>query len=215
MHASCEEVIDISIILYYVIGVNIVTLLLWVIDRSLYDHHSEKYIPIGVLELLTIFGGSLATSICAFALDRTPSKKRGDRDITITMKVFAIAMLVIHVVLLLFLFGIDIDFFKTIYQTAFSEYGIHRYVIAAYLLIINVITFVLFYVDKQRAIKNQWRIKIKTLLLLCAVGGSIGGMLGMIVFRHKIRRPYFNFGVPMIIVAQIALFVYLKYIGVL
>ena len=81
-------------------------------------------------------------------------------------------------------------------------------VLLAYLALINLLTFVFYGVDKRRAKKGAWRISEKTLLLLPLLGGSIGGILGMQVFRHKTKHWYFQFGVPAVLILQLAAAVY-------
>ena len=81
-----------------------------------------------------------------------------------------------------------------------------------YLLIINLAGFLAMYLDKQKAKKGKWRIPEKTLFLFAIAGGSIGTTLGMNLFRHKTKHWYFKFGMPMILVIQIALFVYFYFI---
>ena len=78
-----------------------------------------------------------------------------------------------------------------------------------YLLLINAAAFVLMLVDKVKAKKNRWRISERTLMLSAALGGSVGALLGMYTFRHKTRHLKFTLGVPAILIAQIALAVFL------
>ncbi len=85
---------------------------------------------------------------------------------------------------------------------------IHK-VSAGYLFIINTITFVVYGWDKFCAKRGLWRIPEKILLLLALLGGSIGGMAAMALFRHKTRHLKFIYGIPMIFVLQIAALVYL------
>lgn len=75
-----------------------------------------------------------------------------------------------------------------------------------YFIIINLISFLFFYVDKRRAIKHKWRIKESTLILLCILGGSIGGLFSMYLFHHKTRHIKFKLGVPFILILQFILF---------
>lgn len=74
-----------------------------------------------------------------------------------------------------------------------------------YLIIINVITFALYGIDKWRAMTRQWRIREKKLIGLAVIGGSVGAMIGMTVFHHKTRKWYFKLGIPAILVIQITL----------
>ena len=79
----------------------------------------------------------------------------------------------------------------------------------AYLLAINVAAFLVYGIDKLKAKHAKWRISEATLLLLAAVGGSIGAWLGMKVWRHKTLHMKFRYGVPIILLLQIALIAYL------
>ena len=78
----------------------------------------------------------------------------------------------------------------------------------AYFLLVNIVAFIAFGVDKFKAKKNRSRIPEFTLLLLAAIGGSVGALLGMKVFRHKTLHAKFKFGVPAILVVQIVIAVY-------
>ena len=77
------------------------------------------------------------------------------------------------------------------------------------LLAINILTFVVFGVDKYKAIKKQYRVPEKTLFLLAVMGGSAGALAGMFAFRHKTRKWYFRIGIPCIWAVQILLLIYL------
>lgn len=72
----------------------------------------------------------------------------------------------------------------------------------SYLIIMNAIAFAMYGIDKQKAIKKQYRISEKTLLLLAVIGGSVGAYLGMRTFRHKTKHLKFTIGLPVIIVLQ-------------
>ena len=76
--------------------------------------------------------------------------------------------------------------------------------ILIYLLIVNAAGFLSMLVDKQKAKKNLWRIPERTLLLIAALGGSIGSLVGMYTFRHKTKHLKFTLGVPAILILQIA-----------
>lgn len=81
-------------------------------------------------------------------------------------------------------------------------------ILLAYALLINVISLVYMYIDKQKAIKGQWRISEKTLFFIAIIGGTIGIMLGMKLFRHKTRYFSFKVGIPSILFLQIVLISY-------
>lgn len=74
-----------------------------------------------------------------------------------------------------------------------------------YLLIINAVAFLLMGVDKNRARRYEWRIPEKALFLSAIVGGSIGAIVGMGIFRHKTKHVSFVVGMPAILVAQLIL----------
>ena len=81
--------------------------------------------------------------------------------------------------------------------------------IICYLLAINIATFLLYGIDKYKAKKNQWRISEATLLTMAAIGGSIGAWAGMRLWHHKTMHKKFKYGIPVIIILQVALAVYL------
>lgn len=76
--------------------------------------------------------------------------------------------------------------------------------IVGYLIAINLIGFLVMGIDKRKAIKRAWRISEATLFLIAIVGGSIGSILGMKIFRHKTKHWYFVWGMPAILILQIA-----------
>ncbi|SCZ78986.1 MULTISPECIES: DUF1294 domain-containing protein [Pseudobutyrivibrio] len=85
-----------------------------------------------------------------------------------------------------------------------------------YLVIVNALGLAAMGLDKQKAIRNQWRIPEKTLFLISAIGGSIGTFVGMYLFRHKTKHWYFVVGMPAILVAHVVIgfFLYSRmYIG--
>ena len=76
---------------------------------------------------------------------------------------------------------------------------------AGYLLLVNLAAFITFGADKRRAKRDEWRVPERTLFLLALVGGSAGAICGMRVFHHKTRHWYFRYGLPAILLAQLAL----------
>lgn len=76
--------------------------------------------------------------------------------------------------------------------------------LAAYLVLMNLVTFWVYGADKRRARRGRWRVPEKTLFLLPLLGGSIGALAGMRVFHHKTRHWYFRWGIPAIFLLQLA-----------
>ena len=74
-----------------------------------------------------------------------------------------------------------------------------------YLISINVLTFLLYGIDKWKARRGKWRIPEDTLIWLAIAGGSIGALLGMYLFRHKTQHKKFTLGVPAILLVQVTL----------
>ena len=84
-----------------------------------------------------------------------------------------------------------------------------KQIILIYLIAINVVTFFAYGIDKWKAKRSKWRISEATLLGMAVIGGSIGAWLGMRVWHHKTMHKKFQFGIPLIIVAQIALVIWI------
>lgn len=82
-----------------------------------------------------------------------------------------------------------------------------------YLLAVTLLTFTTYGIDKYKARHNHWRVREASLLLLAALGGSIGALLAMRVFRHKTQHKKFRYGVPAILIIQLAVaaFCYYRY----
>ena len=108
---------------------------------------------------------------------------------------------------------------KTLYlpteqsTTLFAVIGNPWALLGIWLVLINLVTFLVFGLDKwkaRRKVRNEAvrRVPEKTLFLLSILGGSIGALLGMRVFHHKTRHWYFRFGIPAILLCQIAAGVY-------
>lgn len=76
-----------------------------------------------------------------------------------------------------------------------------------YLIIVNLITFVVFATDKRKAQKGKWRIHTETLMGLSFIGGTVGGLAAMHIFHHKTKQKKFTLGLPVMLALQIALLV--------
>lgn len=81
-------------------------------------------------------------------------------------------------------------------------YYIIMYYIIIYWIILTIIGILSMWADKRKAQKQSWRISERVLIWVAFLGGSIGSLLGMYLFRHKTRHPKFVYGIPSIIVLQ-------------
>ena len=81
--------------------------------------------------------------------------------------------------------------------------------LVCYLLAVNAVTFIVYGIDKYKAKKAKWRISEATLLLLAVLGGSVGAWMGMKVWHHKTMHKKFKYGIPAILLIQVALMAYL------
>ncbi len=113
-------------------------------------------------------------------------------------------VLVLAIVIFLFAKGYVAD--KLTFNIV--RYMSQRKILLLYLGIINLVTFILFGVDKYAAIKEKWRIPVATLLGFSFVGGAIGGIIAMYLFHHKTQKNYFAVGLPMMVVTQIVALFY-------
>lgn len=87
---------------------------------------------------------------------------------------------------------------------------VHSRLLVVFLLL-NLVSFLLFGLDKWKAMHGRWRIPESTLLLSAALGGSTGAFLGMKMFHHKTRKAKFYLGVPALWIIQVILLWYLMH----
>lgn len=80
--------------------------------------------------------------------------------------------------------------------------------IIIYLIVINIIGFLIMFIDKQKAKRGAWRIPEKTIFIITALGGGIGTIAGMYIFRHKTQKLNFIIGLPLITILEIILAIY-------
>ena len=85
--------------------------------------------------------------------------------------------------------------------------------IIIYFVVVNFLSILMFFIDKKKAEKNLWRISEKALILVSILGGSVGALIGMYTFRHKTKKLKFTVGIPVILILQIVLIIYLNIIG--
>lgn len=77
-----------------------------------------------------------------------------------------------------------------------NDFGVY------YILMVNIIAFITYGADKYKAVKGSSRIPNATLLGLAIIGGSVGALVGMITFRHKIRQNCYRIGIPIMLAIQ-------------
>ena len=83
------------------------------------------------------------------------------------------------------------------------------YAVIIYVLLVSIVTFFAFGMDKKKARKSKWRISEGALMVLTLIGGAPGAMAGMLHFRHKTKMPLFVIGVPVIFAIWVAALTYL------
>lgn len=156
----------------------------------------KNIINIG-LYLVAVGGGSFGMALAILIFDR---KARKDG---LTLKVFAFMSLFIESIIYLLinkdLVDLNLDFIRF--------FRSHLYLLA-YIVVINIVTFLAFAYDKYRAKKGGWRIKNIFLLGLSFFGGSLGGLLGMKLIRHKSKKSYYRIGLPLMVLMQVLILVY-------
>lgn len=113
-------------------------------------------------------------------------------------------MFVIQVVIFLIIRGHIADNITLAFWNFFYEHKI----LIIYFVVINFIAFAAFALDKIAAIEHRSRIRIVTLLGLAFIGGSIGSLIAMYLFRHKTQKDYFTVGIPLIMLMQVIVIFY-------
>lgn len=83
--------------------------------------------------------------------------------------------------------------------------------IICYVAITNLVGFFMMGLDKKKAKNREWRIPEASLFFVCIIGGSIGSILGMYLFRHKTKHWYFKWGMPAILLVQLTLIIFLYF----
>ena len=84
--------------------------------------------------------------------------------------------------------------------------------IVVYLLVINILGFLAMGFDKWKAKKGRWRIPEDSLFMFTILGGGTGTIAGIYIFRHKTKKAKFTIGMPVILILEILLFIYLQFI---
>ena len=85
-----------------------------------------------------------------------------------------------------------------------------REYIYMYLIVINAVSFICFFIDKNRARKKLYRISESFLFSVSIMGGAFGSLLGMKIFHHKSKKKKFTIGIPIILVFNVFILIYLE-----
>ena len=172
----------------YLLIINIIALVIYGIKVLVYKHQTRDWFE-KLCMFIVLLGGSAGILLMIILLDRKAVKEN------MMSRVFTLCMLVIQAILLLIVKGyhgdqIHIDFWDYLMQ--------HR-ILLIYLAVVNILTIIVFGVDKMNAKSNRQRVRIVTLLGLAFIGGSVGALIGMYGFHHKTKKAYFTVGVPLIL----------------
>ena len=187
----------------YLLIINIIALVIYGIKVLVYKHQTRDWFE-KLCMFIVLLGGSAGILLMIILFDRKAVKEN------MMSRVFALCMLVIQAILLLIVKGyhgdqIHIDFWDYLMQ--------HR-ILLIYLAVVNILTIIVFGVDKMNAKSNRQRVRIVTLLGLAFIGGSVGALIGMYGFHHKTKKAYFTVGVPLILLMQVVVLFYVMNMGI-
>ena len=186
----------------YLLIINIIALVIYGIKVLVYKHQTRDWFE-KLCMFIVLLGGSAGILLMIILFDRKAVKEN------MMSRVFTLCMLVIQAILLLIVKGyhgdqIHIDFWDYLMQ--------HR-ILLIYLAVVNILTIIVFGVDKMNAKSNRQRVRIVTLLGLAFIGGSVGALIGMNGFHHKTKKAYFTVGVPLILLMQVVVLFYVMNMG--
>ena len=186
----------------YLLIINIIALVIYGIKVLVYKHQTRDWFE-KLCMFIVLLGGSAGILLMIILFDRKAVKEN------MMSRVFTLCMLVIQAILLLIVKGyhgeqMHIDFWDYLLQ--------HR-ILLIYLAVVNILTIIVFGVDKMNAKSNRQRVRIVTLLGLAFIGGSVGALIGMYGFHHKTKKAYFTVGVPLILLMQVVVLFYVMNMG--
>lgn len=187
----------------YLLIINIIALVIYGIKVLVYKHQTRDWFE-KLCMFIVLLGGSAGILLMIILFDRKAVKEN------MMSRVFTLCMLVIQAILLLIVKGyhgdqIHIDFWDYLMQ--------HR-ILLIYLAVVNILTIIVFGVDKMNAKSNRQRVRIVTLLGVAFIGGSVGALIGMYGFHHKTKKAYFTVGVPLILLMQVVVLFYVMNMGI-
>ena len=186
---------SLTVFQWYVIAVNIIAFLVYTIDFQIYAHGGDGIKPEVICNLVTICGGAFGTLVAEELWDRRVNK------VNVQSRIYTGIWLIIQIAIFWVLWGPKHEAAKV---QALSFYEKHK-ILCIYYLVINLITFIMFAIDKIKAMVGAWRIREVVLLGLCLLGGGVGGLLAMDICNHKVKSMHFMSGVPITICAHLVL----------
>ena len=186
---------ELSKLQWYIVIINIIAFLIYTVDYHIYMHGGDGIKPPVICNLVTICGGALGTLVAEVLWDRKINK------INAQSRIYTLCWLMLQFILFWSLWGPNKT---TVKERTLTFYHNHIF-LCVYYAIINIATFIVFAIDKIKALRNKWRIREIILLGMCLLGGGFGGMLAMDLFNHKVKSLHFMIGVPMMIGAHFLL----------
>lgn len=182
---------------YYLLVINAIGVLVYLINMLLYRHTVNGQIDV-IVTIVSLLGGSAGMLLMILLFDRKAVKEN------MMSRVFIICIFIIQIIILLIYKGHHAEHFTLAFWKFFAE----RRILLIYLGIMNLVTFIIFAIDKANACVHRSRIRIVTLLGLSFAGGSVGGLIAMYLLHHKTQKDYFTVGMPMIIIMQVVVLFY-------
>ena len=182
----------------YLILVNIFTFCLICFDHWYYKYFDKHVKPKWLCGTFTVLGGALGSTFAYYVLKEKINKSN------IKWRMQIMFYLLLQAVIVFLLYG---PFQEQVFQVVSQFYKQHI-ILIWYLIVINIVTFILYGLDKAQAIIDKRRIPINSLLILALIGGTVGGLSAMKVFHHKVKKKYFSYGLPILLLAQIYLITY-------
>ena len=187
----------------YLLIINIIALVIYGIKVLVYKHQTRDWFE-KLCMFIVLLGGSAGILLMIILFDRKAVKEN------MMSRVFTLCMLVIQAILLL----IVKDYHGDQIHIDFWDYLMQHRILLIYLAVVNILTIIVFGVDKMNAKSNRQRVRIVTLLGLAFIGGSVGALIGMYGFHHKTKKAYFTVGVPLILLMQVVVLFYVMNMGI-
>lgn len=190
-----------SVVYYALLLINVLSFSLLTFDILRCRKGKRQLVPNAFFFVLFLLGGALGgcfAYLCWSRIQGSYEKTSRLRDSVLALRLPAAVLLVFQLVLFLY--------FRTgIFEKVPAVSAAFLKALGIWLLILNLAAFAAFGLDKYKAIHKQYRIPIHVLFTLAILGGSVGALIGMYLFRHKTNKLYFKLGIPLILALQLTL----------